>query len=113
MRILFKTSLTFALLGILLLLIYSENITIEIKNISNITNKDMDKYVKVTGLVTRTTDTPGLFILNIKDKTSQIKVIIFKEEKINIKQDDFLIIEGKVTEYKGELEIQAEKIIKR
>ena len=113
MRILFKASLTISLLGILLLFVYTENINIETKNISNLTSKDIDKYVKITGEVTRTTDTPGLLILNIKDKTSEIKVIVFKEEKIDIKQDDFLIIEGKITEYKGELEIQAEKIIKR
>ena len=52
-RILFKTSLTIALMGILILLIYSENITLENKNISNITKKDIDKYIKTTGKVTR------------------------------------------------------------
>lgn len=112
MRILFKTSLTISLVGILLLLIYTENLTIPTKNISEITNRDIDKYIKIMGQVTRVTDLPVLTILNIKDQTSEITAIVFKEEELDINENDFLIIEGKVAEYKGELEIIAEKIIK-
>ena len=108
----FKTSLIISLLGILILLIYSENITLPTKNIQNITKKDIDKQVKVIGQVTRLTDLPGLMILNIKDNTEQMTVVVFKEEKLNINKNDFLEIQGKVAEYRGELEIIAEKIIK-
>ncbi len=109
----FKTSLIISLLGILILLIYSENITLPTKNIQNITNKDVDKQIKIIGQVTRLTDLPGLMILNIKDNTEQMTVVVFKEEKLNINKNDFLEIQGKVAEYRGELEIIAEKIIKR
>lgn len=109
----FKTSLTISLLGILILLIYTENITLPTKNIQNITNKDVDKQIKIIGQVTRLTDLPGLMILDIKDNTEQITVVIFKEETLNINKNDFLEIQGKVAEYRGELEIIAEKIIKR
>ena len=109
----FKTSLTISLLGILILLIYTENITLPTKNIQNITNKDVDKQIKIIGQVTRLTDLPGLMILDIKDNTEQITVVVFKEEKLNINKNDFLEIQGKVAEYRGELEIIAEKIIKR
>ena len=112
-RILSKICLTVSLLGILLLFVYSETISVKTKNISEITKKDIDKFIKTQGQVTRVTDLPGLLIFNIKDQTSQIPVIVFKEEKINIKQNDFLEIEGKITEYKGELEIVAEKITKK
>ena len=108
----FKTSLIISLLGILILLIYSENITLPTKNIQNITNKDVDKQIKIIGQVTRLTDLPGLMILNIKDNTEQMTVVVFKEEKLNINKNDFLEIQGKVAEYRGELEIIAEKIIK-
>ncbi len=111
-RILFKSCLTISLLGILILLIYSENITLEAKNIINITKKDIDKQTRVIGQVTRITDLPGLTILNLKDKTSEIPIVIFKEDKLPIKQKDLLEIEGKITEYKGELEIIADKITK-
>jgi DNA/RNA endonuclease YhcR with UshA esterase domain len=109
----FKISLIISLLGILLLLIYSENITLPTKNIQNITNKDVDKQIKIVGQVIRLTDLPGLMILDIKDNTEQITVVIFKEETLNINKNDFLEIQGKVAEYRGELEIIAEKIIKR
>ncbi len=108
----FKTSLIISLLGILILLIYSENITLPTKNIQNITNKDVYKKIKIIGKLTRLTDLPGLMILNIKDNTEQMTVVVFKEEKLNINKNDFLEIQGKVAEYRGELEIIAEKIIK-
>ena len=109
-RGLFKTSLTLALIGILLLFVYSETITPKPKDISQINEKDLDKTIKIVGQITRVTDLPGIILLNLKDNTSQITILIFKEEKLNIKQNDFLEIEGKITEYKGQLEIEAEKI---
>ena len=111
-KLLFKICMTLSLLFILILFVISENIHLETKNISNITKNDLDKLIKVTGQVTKITDLPGLLIINIKDKTSEIKVVIFKEEPLNIKQNNFLQIEGKITEYQGELEILAEKIIR-
>ncbi len=111
-RRIFKSSLCLALIGILLLFIYTENTQLKIKNISEITKKDVDKYVKVQGQVTRVTDLEGILLFNLKDKTKEITILVFKEEPIKVQQNDFLEIEGKVTEYKGQLEIQAEKIIK-
>ncbi len=97
-RILSKICLTLSLLGILLLFVYSETISFKTKNISEITKKDIDKKVKVIGQVTRVTDLPGIILLNLKDETSQIIILIFKEEKIRINKNDFLEIEGKITE---------------
>jgi RecJ-like exonuclease len=111
-NLLFKICLTLSLLFILILFVISENINLETKDIQNITKKDVDTIIKVTGQVTRISNLPGLIILNLKDQTSEIKVVIFKEEPLNIKQNNFLQIEGKITEYQGELEILAEKIIK-
>lgn len=109
-RIIFKSALCLSLAGMLLLFIYTENAQLKTTNISEIAKKHIDKYVKVQGQVTRVTDLPVILIFNLKDQTGEITIIIFKEEKINIKQNNFLQVEGKVTEYKGQLEIQAEKI---
>lgn len=112
-RILFKACLTISLLGIISLFVLSELITLPTREISQITKKDLDKQVKVIGKVTNTKDLPGIFLFTLEDKKSQIKIILFKEGKINIQKNSILEIQGKVTEYKGELEIEAEKITTR
>lgn len=109
----FKICLSISLIGILILFIYTGSLSLDIKDISLINKEDLNKFVKVNGQVTSIRDLPGILILSLKDKTSQIKVIIFKEDELKIKKNDILEIEGIVKEYKEELEIQAEKVTKK
>ena len=110
-RLTFKITLTISLLGILVLFMLPKPVS-PLKQISEITEQEIDNSVRIIGQVIKIKDLPGIALLNIKDKTGEITVIIFKEEELKIKQNDFLEIEGKITEYKGEIEIQAERIIK-
>lgn len=107
---LFKLSLICSLIGIFILIIISERIDISQSNISNITKNDIDKTVKIKGYITRLTETPGLYIMNIKDSTAEITTIVFKEDKINITRGSLVEVEGKVKEYNEILEINAELI---
>lgn len=109
-KTLLRICLVCSLVGIFTILLISDRITLEYSDIANISKKDLEKRVKVNGTVTNSHETPGLIILNLKDDTGDITVIIFKEGNITLKENRALEIEGKVIEYKGKLEIQADLI---
>jgi len=105
---LLKISLCCTLLGILVILFIVENSEIPESNIGNITKDNLEQTVSVSGQITRITETPGLLILNLKDNTGEITAIIFKEDNLTLQKNEIITIEGKIIEYNGELEIQAD-----
>ncbi len=110
-KTLLKISLITSLVGILILLIILDKIDISDSDIASINKTLIDKQVKIKGEITRTTETPGLYILNVKDNTGNIDIIIFKEDKIELKKGDIVEIEGQITEYQDKLELIAKKVI--
>ena len=48
--------------------------------------------------------------MNIQDKTSNITVIAFKEDEINLQKNDLIEVLGIVKKYKDKLEIEAKEI---
>ena len=50
-------------------------------------------------------------MINVKDDTGNIDVVVFKEENLELKEGDVIQVEGQVTEYQGKLEILAKRII--
>lgn len=107
---LLKISLICAIFGILIILFVSENTSLENSNISNLTKDQIETKVAVLGIVEYVTETPGLLILRIKDNTGNITIIAFKEDNITIEKGQLIYVEGKLVEYKNELEIQADLI---
>lgn len=108
---LINIALNTSLIGILILIVIAENTSVDSSLIQNITKED--EYVKVQGLITLSIETPGLYILEIEDKSGSIKVVAFKQdENITLEKNDIIEVEGLTTTYKGELEINADKIIK-
>ena len=108
---LLKIALITSLLGILIILYTSEKIEIPSSNIASINKSLLNKDVKIKALVEKVTETPGLYILTVKDNTASIKVIIFKEDPINITENSIIEILGTVQEYKNQTEILAKEII--
>ncbi len=109
-KTLLKVALLTSLVGILILLFILEKIDLSSSNIANITKDNLDEKIKIKAEVTKVTETPGLYILDVKDFTGSIKVVVFKDEPLEIKQGDILEIEGQVTSYKDQVEIIAKKI---
>ena len=71
----------------------------------------LNKEISIKGQVTKVTETPGLYLINIKDSSNkEITVIVFKEDDLRLQKDDLVQVEGTVKDYKGNLEIVAEKI---
>ncbi|MEK6932986.1 MAG: OB-fold nucleic acid binding domain-containing protein [Nanoarchaeota archaeon] len=107
---LLKISVITALVGILVLLFILDRIDLSNADIVNLTKEDIDKKVEIKGELISITETPGLYILNVKDFSGTITVIVFKEDDLELKKGDILEIEGQVTSYKDKLEIIAKKI---
>ncbi|MFH1592923.1 MAG: OB-fold nucleic acid binding domain-containing protein [Candidatus Woesearchaeota archaeon] len=110
-RSLFKLALIVSLTGLLLLIFISDKIEIEEYDIKDINKKLVNKQIKVSGTIERVTETPGLVIFDIKDKTGTITAIAFKESFINLTKNRHVEIEGQVITYKDKLEIQVDQIL--
>lgn len=110
---LLKVALTSSLVGILILFIFSQNISVEEKTISKITIGDIDKKVKIKGFVENVINTEKVSIIKVV-QPQNIDIILFKEgnETIDIKKDDFIEVIGKVEEYEGKLEVIGQRIRK-
>ena len=102
---LLKLALISSLTGVLLIIIISNSIEIKEYKINEITEKELEKEVKIKGTINRITETPGLMIINIKDETGTITAIIFKEESLNFTKNQEIELQGKVRKYKEKLEI--------
>ena len=107
---LLKLSLIVSFSGLLLLILISDNIEIKSYRIKDINEKLLEKEIKIKGVITRTTETPGLFIFDIQDNTGTITAIAFKESSLNLTKNQEIEIQGKVKKYKDKLEIVIDEI---
>ena len=101
-----KLALLTALAGTVLLIILSKSLEPKQTSISDISEKMIDEYVKISGEATNAKASSSSTVFTVNDGTDKIKVIAYKD--LNISGNVEVI--GKVQEYKGILEIEAEKI---
>jgi len=108
---LLKISLAVSLIGIFLLLLFSNILEPKLINIEKINDRLIDEKVKVQGAIfnIRTYEDSGFQVVSIKDNTGKIQVTI--DKILNLKNNQTIIVIGKVTEYKEDLQIQADKIL--
>ncbi len=109
-KTLFIIAFACTLFGILIILFISESIEIKQIQIKDITEDSIGKQVKIIATISNIKTTPGLYILTLKDNTSSIKAIIFKEENLEFKNKDKVEIIGEIIKYKNILEIQANQL---
>ncbi len=103
-----KISLIISIIGILILLVINISESQKIISVEKINAKMIGKNIKVMGKSESVIINENNFtIFKLKDETGEIKVIC---ECPNIKENDNIEIIGRVTEYNGEIEIEAEKI---
>ncbi len=108
---LLKISLSISLIGILLLLFLANTLQPKPINIQGINNKLLNQKVQVQGQITsiKTYHDSNFQVILIKDSTGKIDITINQILNLTINQNMTVI--GKITGYKGSLQIQAEKII--
>ena len=105
-----KISLSISLIGILVLLFLANTLQPKLINLQEINNKLLNQKVQVQGQITsiKTYDDSNFQVISIKDKTGKIDATINQILNLTISQN--ITITGKITEYKGSLQIQADKI---
>lgn len=107
---LFKIAITCSIIGILILLFITDKIEVKYTSILDINKSLMDKEVKIGGQITNIKETPGLYIVDVRDSTGKITVVIFKEELLNLTKNQLIEVLGTVTTYKNKIEINAKQI---
>ena len=105
---LLKLSLITSLIGIYLIILLANTFEPDITKISNINEKMIDEWIKIEGNVTNQKNINDLNILTVYDGTGGIHAIMYKD--LGNCKDSHVVILGKIIEYKGEIEIQIEKI---
>lgn len=108
MKLLLAISLTISLMGILILLILSNNLQPEKISIKDIDSQKINKKIQTSGTITSIKTYGEFQIINIKQDNSSITVLV--NQKTNLTKNQSIEVIGRITEYKNQPEIQAEKI---
>jgi RecJ-like exonuclease len=102
-----KISLATAIIGLIMIILLSYNLEPKKSDISSLDSKDIGKFVKIAGEVTSAKSGETSFF-EVSDGTGGISVVYFG--KIDISKGAEIEVIGKVDEYKGILELKADKI---
>jgi DNA/RNA endonuclease YhcR with UshA esterase domain len=108
---LLKVAFGGSIVGVVILFIFSQNVSVEEKAISKITSEDVGKKVKIKGFVENVFDSERATILEIV-QAEDIKVVLFKKgnETIGIKKGNFVEVIGKVSEHEGGAEVVGQRV---
>lgn len=106
-----KLALATSLLGLFSLYILSESLEPKLIPISEINEKMFDSYARISGQITSARETEGLYILRVEDGSGAIDVVIYKEkEKISFSGGQEVEVIGKVSEFRGKLQLEAVEV---
>lgn len=110
--LLLKISLITSIIGLILLFYLAENLEPKLIEIKEIDERLFEEYVKISGEISKVRETEGLYILTVNDG-EEIDVIIFKnKEKLSFTKNSRVEVIGKVSEFRGKLQIEAFEIRK-
>lgn len=100
-----------SLIGVFLLLILSNILEPRLISIEKVNDRLIDKKIKVQGEIfnIKRYEESDFQVISIKDKTG--KIDITTDKILNLKNNQTIIVIGKVTQYKEYLQIQADKIL--
>ncbi|MFC1685770.1 exodeoxyribonuclease VII large subunit [Nanoarchaeota archaeon] len=101
-----KIALITALIGTLILAVLAYYLEPKTQEISEIDESTIDSFVKVSGEVMSIGQKGNYF--DLSDKSGSIRVVSF--QRLEISKGDKLEVIGKVDEYYGKLEIEAQDI---
>ena len=106
-----QTSFIISLLGIFLLLVLSGFLQPKSINIEDITLKQLNKQVRISGQITniKSYKDSSFRIITLNDKTESVPITT--NQILDLSKNQTITVIGKITEYEGDLQIQANKII--
>jgi len=110
-RDLLMISFIFSLIGILSLFYLTFSLDIKHYDIFSLSKENLDKVVMVKGVIESYAETPGLYLITLRDDTGKITVVVFKDEELSLQKGLSVEVIGSVVEYKDSLEIIAKQIV--
>ena len=115
-RALLIISFIISIIGIFIIFLILITIKPELVEIKKINSDLLYKKIQIKGEITKIKEYKDydFKILTINDSTGKINVLINNKDiqKINLKENQIIMVAGKITEYKNELEIQADRVQK-
>ena len=106
-KTLLKIAIISALLGVFLLYIISESITIDESSISKIENEEIGNDVKVKGVVRDVFNGEKISIVTISQQ-EEMKIVLY--ENVSVSEGDYIEVIGEVEEYNGEREVIGNRV---
>jgi len=103
-------SFAIAILGILTILIITNILQPKLTAIDQLSTKQLNKQVKIQGIITNIKTHPNFQTITIQDSTKSIQAILNPPSK-NIAKNQKIIITGTLQQYKNKLQIQINKIL--
>ncbi len=110
MPYLLKICLIFAIAGTFLLLLISQTTEPKLTKISDINKGMLDNFVKISGTIQDFDDKESIKIASLQDETGIIDIVIFEENILALSKGMKVEIIGKVSEYNGKMQVNAEEI---
>ena len=108
METLLKICLAASIIGIFVLLLLANVRSPKIMPIGSINDQMLNQKVKIQGEIFNVEDKSSFKILSIKDETGRVDILCECGNLTNQKVE----VEGTIKEYRGSLQIQADKIVK-
>ena len=106
---LLKVSLISALVGILILFVFSSKMDLSDSIISGIDQNDDSSLVKINGVVTEVSVRNSTTIINVA-QLDKISVFVFNSD-VELIRGDYIEVTGKMQEYEGKTSLIADKIV--
>jgi aspartyl/asparaginyl-tRNA synthetase len=103
---LFKSSISFAVIGLIILFFISEKIEIDEAAIDRLDEIEIGTTVKIKGHVEDVQNLEKVAFLKIaQEKIETVSVVLFKEENISLNKGDYIEVVGEIEDYEGKKEI--------
>ena len=108
---LLKIALICSLIGLFILFIFSDNISISEKDISKIQDEDISDSVRIIGTVNRVSNSDKVAFLELsQERIDTITVVLFKDKNISLMPGMRVEIVGSIEDYNVEKEIIGNRV---
>ena len=110
-KTLLKIALSCVFLGLITLFFIAENSSLANKNIEEISEDDVGKTIKITGVLTKVSDKDKVMFIEVgQQRTEKISVVLFKDHDFELIPGQYVSVIGQVEEYQGKKELIANKL---
>lgn len=106
-RTLLKIAIVSSLVGVFLLYIISDNITLDESSIGRIEEEEIGNDVKVKGVVKDVFNGEKISIITIT-QPEEMKIILY--DNVSVYEGDYIEVIGEIDEYNGEREVIGNRV---